>query len=55
MKVGIIGHGFVGKAVDYGFHSCDKIIIDINKNLKKYGSNSKNIEKTLDYILNRDK
>ena len=34
---------------------CDKIIIDINKNLKKYGSNSKNIKKTLDYILNRDK
>ncbi len=34
---------------------CDKIIIDINKNLKKYGSNSKNIKETLDYILNRDK
>ena len=34
---------------------CDKIIIDINKNLKKYGSNSKNIRETLDYILNRDK
>ena len=34
---------------------CDKIIFDINKNLKKYGSNSKNIKETLDYILNRDK
>ena len=34
---------------------CDKIIIDINKNLKKYGSNSKNIKETLYYILNRDK
>ena len=34
---------------------CDKIIFDINKNLKKYGSNSKNIRETLDYILNRDK
>ena len=34
---------------------CDKIIIDINKNLKKYGSNSKNIKETLDYIINRDK
>jgi farnesyl diphosphate synthase len=34
---------------------CDKIIIDINKNLKKYGSKSKNIHETLDYILNRDK
>ena len=33
----------------------DKIIIDINKNLKKYGSNSKNIKETLNYILNRDK
>ena len=34
---------------------CDKIIIETNKNLKKYGSNSKNIKETLDYILNRDK
>ncbi|MDA9678346.1 polyprenyl synthetase family protein [Candidatus Pelagibacter sp.] len=34
---------------------CDKIINDINKNLKKYGSKSKNIKETLDYILNRDK
>ena len=34
---------------------CDKIIFDINKNLKKYGSNSKNIRETLDYILNRNK
>ena len=34
---------------------CDKIIIDITKNLKSYGSNSKNINETLDYILNRDK
>jgi farnesyl diphosphate synthase len=34
---------------------CNKIIVDINKNLKKYGSNSKNIKETLDYILNRDK
>jgi len=34
---------------------CDRIIFDINKNLKKYGSNSKNIKETLDYILNRDK
>ncbi len=35
--------------------SCDKIIIDVNHNLKKYGSNLKNIKKTLEYILNRDK
>jgi farnesyl diphosphate synthase len=34
---------------------CDNIIIDINKNLKKYGSNSRNIRETLDYILNRGK
>ena len=34
---------------------CDKIIFDINRKLIKYGSNSKNIEETLDYILNRDK
>jgi len=34
---------------------CDKIIFDINKNLKKYGSNSNNIKETLNYILNRDK
>ncbi len=34
---------------------CNKIIINVNKNLKKYGSNSQNIKETLDYILNRDK
>ena len=34
---------------------CDKIIFDINKSLKKYGSNSKNIRETLAYILNRNK
>ena len=34
---------------------CDKIIININKNLKKYGSNSKNIKETLDYIVNRNR
>ena len=34
---------------------CDKIIFNINNSLKKYGSNSKNIEETLDYILKRDK
>jgi farnesyl diphosphate synthase len=34
---------------------CDKIIFDINKSLKKYGSNSKNIKETLYYILDRDK
>ena len=34
---------------------CDNIILKINKNLKKYGSNSKNIQETLNYILDRDK
>ena len=34
---------------------CDKIIFDVNKSLKKYGLNSKNIKETLDYILNRNK
>ncbi len=34
---------------------CDKIIYDVNKKLMKYGSNSKNIKETLDYILNRNK
>ena len=38
-------------AIEY----CDKITMRINKNLKKYGSNSNNIKRTLDYILNRDK
>jgi farnesyl diphosphate synthase len=42
--------GYVN-AVNY----CDKIILKINKSLKKYGPNSKNIKETLDYILNRDK
>ena len=34
---------------------CDKIIKDINKNLRKYGSKSEKIDETLDYILNRKK
>jgi len=34
---------------------CDKIIFDVDKSLKKYGLNSKNIKETLEYILNRDK
>ena len=46
--ISLLGYG---NAVKY----CDRIISDINKNLKKYGSNSKNIKETLDYILNRDK
>ena len=32
---------------------CDKIILDIDKSLMKYGSKSKNIRNTLEYILKR--
>ena len=34
---------------------CNKIIFDIDKSLQRYGSSSKNIKETLDYILYRDK
>ena len=34
---------------------CDKIIKNINKDLKKFGSRSEKINETLDYILNRKK
>ena len=34
---------------------CNKIIVYINQNLKKYGSNSQNLFKTLNYILDRNK
>ena len=33
---------------------CNKIILNVNKDLKEYGSNNKNISETLNYILNRD-
>ena len=46
--ISLLGHM---NAIKY----CDKIILKINKSIKKYGSNSKNIEETLKYILNRDK
>jgi UDP-N-acetyl-D-mannosaminuronate dehydrogenase len=40
LKVGIVGHGFVGKAVDFGFSvNVDKIIID-----PIYNSNIKDLE-----------
>ena len=34
---------------------CDRIILKTNKNLNKYGSNSKYIKETLNYILHREK
>ena len=40
---------------DYAVKYCDKIILQVNKKVKKYGSNSKNIKQTLEYILNRDR
>ena len=46
--ISLLGHM---NAIKY----CDKIILKLNKSLKKYGSNSINIKETLDYILNRDK
>ena len=33
----------------------NKLILKINNKLKKYGSKSKNLSKTLDYILDRNK
>ena len=46
--ISLLGHV---NAIKY----CNKIILDVNQSLKKYGSNSTNIKATLDYILNRDK
>ena len=46
--ISLLGHN---NAIKY----CDKLILDINKKLKKYGSKTKNIKETLDYILYRDK
>tara|TARA_B100001250_G_C19635624_1_gene715818 strand:+ start:67 stop:939 length:873 start_codon:yes stop_codon:yes gene_type:complete len=46
--ISLLGHNY---AVKY----CDHLIIKVNKKLKKYGSNSKNIKQTLKYILNRDR
>ena len=38
-------------AVNY----CNNLVINITSKLKKYGSNSKKIKQTLEYILNRDR
>ena len=46
--ISLLGHM---NAIKY----CDKIILKTNKNLKRYGSNSKNIKETLNYILHRKK
>ncbi len=46
--ISLLGHM---NAIKY----CDRIISKTNKNLKKYGSNSKYIKETLNYILHREK
>ena len=46
--ISLLGHR---NAIRY----CNKIILNIKKNLNKYGSKSKDIQETLDYILNRNK
>ena len=46
--ISLLGHR---NAIKY----CNKIIFNIKKNLKKYGSKSKDIQETLDYILSRNK
>ena len=46
--IGLLGYN---NAVKY----CDNLIININQKIKKYGSNSKKIKQTLEYILNRDR
>lgn len=50
MKIAIVGHGFVGKAVDYGFpdNMCQKIIID-----PKYGNSVDDImnDRDIEYIF----
>ena len=46
--ISLLGHK---NAIKY----CNQIILDINKKLTKYGSNTKYIKETLNYIVNRDK
>ena len=46
--ISLLGHK---NAIKY----CNQIILDINKKLAKYGSNTKHIKETLNYIVNRDK
>jgi farnesyl diphosphate synthase len=46
--IGLLGYN---NAIKY----CDKIILDINKKLKKFGPNTKYIKETLNYMLYRNK
>jgi farnesyl diphosphate synthase len=46
--IGLLGHQ---NTVKYG----NNLILKINNKIKKYGSKSKNLNETLNYILNRNK
>ena len=46
--ISLLGYG---ESIKY----CDKIIKNVNNNLKKYGPKTKKIDSTLHYILNRNK
>jgi len=48
LNIAIVGHGFVGKAVDYGFPSqnCDKYIVD-----PKHGMDITALPQNMDYIF----
>lgn len=48
IKIGIVGHGFVGKAVDYGFthRDVEKYIVD-----PKYGSTIDNLPRDCDVVF----
>jgi len=46
--ISLLGHD---NAIKY----CNKIILNIDNKLKKYGPNTKYIKETLDYIVNRDR
>jgi nucleotide sugar dehydrogenase len=48
IKIGIVGHGFVGKAVDYGFthRDVEKYIVD-----PKYGTSIENLPHDVDVVF----
>ena len=46
--IGLLGY-------NNAFKYCNNLIININNKLQKYGSNTKRIKQTLEYIINRDR
>ena len=46
--IGLLGY-------NNAFEYCDNLIINIKNKLQKYSSNTKKINQTLEYILNRDR